>query len=356
MPITLGLSPDSAGEVRFAVSPLVELGWAWHVLVGVDHHPDREDWAADVLASLPAEVTDALDAWSFVVRAVRATVLVDPTVVPNARWADQLAYLKGMPGNEFAATMLRPLLRVRGRPDNLAERVVREEVVGLARARGPAAVRVVRLILEDPPRATAELVALLERCWSLFLRADWKSTEPLLRKEIQHRTRLCARDGWPAAVRELSPAMTVGRDGRIVLDKMQSKSLAVAGRGLVLVPTTFGGPHLYVTDEPGRPIVVHYPYPAPPRAADRRAILRTLAVLANPARLEICRAIAVEPRSAREIARLWRFTETSVTKHLSAMRAAGLVRTERVGHFVRYSLDTSAIEALGTDLLDVLRR
>jgi DNA-binding transcriptional ArsR family regulator len=150
--------------------------------------------------------------------------------------------------------------------------------------------------------------------------------------------------------------MEVGPDGRLVIDKVQSKRLAVAGRGLVLVPTVFGDPHVYVADEPGRPVVVHYPFPAPSRAADQRLTWRRLSVLAHPARLEICRAIAIEPRSAREIARLWRFTEAAVTKHLSVLRAAGLVRAERAGHFVRYSLDASVIELLGADLLEVLRR
>jgi DNA-binding transcriptional ArsR family regulator len=45
-----------------------------------------------------------------------------------------------------------------------------------------------------------------------------------------------------------------------------------------------------------------------------------------------------------------------VTRHLSVLRDAGLVRAERAGHFVRYSLDAAALEALGADLLDVLRR
>jgi DNA-binding transcriptional ArsR family regulator len=137
---------------------------------------------------------------------------------------------------------------------------------------------------------------------------------------------------------------------------VQSKRVSAAGRGLVLTPTRLGDRHAYVADEPGRPVVVHYPVPAPPRAADGRATLRRLAALAHPVRLEVCRAIAVEPRSAREIARLWRMSDTTATKHLSALRAAGLVRTERAGHFVRYSLRADVVESLGADLVEVLRR
>jgi DNA-binding transcriptional ArsR family regulator len=303
-----------------------------------------------------AKSTSELSAWSFAVRAVRATLLVDPTLTPAIRWADQLDWIGQMPAAQFAAMMLRPLLRLRGRPGNLADPQVRDSVITVARARGPATVRAVRLTLDDPESARRELADLLARCWSVFFQAEWELAAPVLHREIEVRARRCARDGWLASLHDLSPAVQVRPDGRIVIDKVQSKRLAVAGRGLVLVPTILGSPHVYVADEPARPVVVHYPIPVPPRTADQRLTLRRLTVLAHPARLEVCRAIAVEPRSALEIARLWRFAESTVTKHLSVLRAAGLVRSERAQHFVRYSLDTSVIEALGADLTEVLRR
>src|SRR5690349_2726565 len=142
MPITLVLPGDA--DVRFAGSPLVELAWAWHVLVGVDHHPERSAWADEVREALPADVHTGLEAWSFAVRAVRSTVLVDPTAVPGTRWADQRAHLNGMPGTEFAAMMLRPLLRIRGRRGP----VVRDQVLALARARGTGAVRAVESMMD----------------------------------------------------------------------------------------------------------------------------------------------------------------------------------------------------------------
>ncbi|MET8044929.1 DUF5937 family protein [Micromonospora sp. NPDC005215] len=46
VPITFQLSADRAAAVTFAVSPIVELAWAWHVLVGTEHHPERAEWGA----------------------------------------------------------------------------------------------------------------------------------------------------------------------------------------------------------------------------------------------------------------------------------------------------------------------
>jgi DNA-binding transcriptional ArsR family regulator len=356
MPITISVPPGSAGEVRFAMSPLLEFGAAWHVLACAEHHPERAGWVAKVRNALPEDLIADLVAWSFAVSAVRSTLLVDPSLIPAADWDGQLAWVGRMPAAEFAAAMLRPLLRVRGRSANLADPRVRARVVTLARARGPAAERVARVLADDPRTAQRSLVSLLDRCWSLFFRAGWAQAAPVLAGEVRTRTALCAARGWPAALRGVSPALDVGPDGRLVIDKVQSKRMMADGRGLMVVPTTFGGGHLYVADEPARPVVIHYPLPVPLAAAGQRLTLRRLAVLADPARLEVCRAIAIEPRSAREIARLWRFSESAVTKHLSVLRAAGLVKTERAGHFVRYSLDASAVAAVGGDLLQVLCR
>jgi DNA-binding transcriptional ArsR family regulator len=344
--MSVSIEVPAGTDVRFLVSPLVELGWAAHVLVGADHHPERADWVAGVRGRVP----DGLVAWAFTVSAVRATVLADPTLVAPAPLPDQLARLGDLPAGEFADALLRPLLRVRGRP--AMRRAELAALPRLARARGTGTVRIVRLLLDDPERARAEFTDLLADCWHAFFRQEWADTAPVLHQAAARRP---SRDGWAGAVRDLSPAVHV-EPGRLVVDKVRSKRVSAAGRGLVLTPTLFAGPHVYVADEPGRPVVVHYPATPPTHAADRRATLRQLTVLAHPVRLEVCRAIAVEPRSAHEIARLWHLSDTTVTKHLIALRDAGLVETRRTGRFVRYSLHAAAVEQLGADLLEVLRR
>ncbi|MGY0232210.1 DUF5937 family protein [Longispora urticae] len=325
-----------AGPPRYVVSPLVELGWAWHAMVSDHHRPGTE-----APHGLRGELVD----WSFLVRAVRATFLADPTLLPGSTWDEQLDGLVRLPAAEFTAAVLRPLARANGRPV-----VGPVGVLGLARARGSATQALVRLVLDEPETARGRLVGLLAACWNGFFADQWDRVGQLLAAEADR----AAERGW-RGVAELSPTITV--DGtRLVIDKIQNKRLVAAGRGLVLLPTVLGGPHVYVADEPGRPVVLHYPVPAPPAAADSRATLRRLTALAHPARLEICRAIAVEPRSAREIALLWGMAEPAVTKHLSALRSAGLVRTERAGHFLRYALNDTDIAGLGADLLEVLRR
>jgi hypothetical protein len=67
MPMTISLPPDSADKVRFAISPLLEFGAAWHVLAGPEHHPERAEWVGRVRGVVPGDLARDLAAWSFAV-------------------------------------------------------------------------------------------------------------------------------------------------------------------------------------------------------------------------------------------------------------------------------------------------
>jgi DNA-binding transcriptional ArsR family regulator len=143
----------------------------------------------------------------------------------------------------------------------------------------------------------------------------------------------------------------------VVVQKVQSKRIELASRSLLLVPSNYIAPHLFLGEIPGEPLTIIYP------AAGRGAVVPTaqqvrarLEALAAPDRLQVCRAVASEPRTAGEIAALWSLHPTQVTRHLRALTRAGLVTAERQGRFVAYRLDESALTTLGTDLLTLIMR
>jgi DNA-binding transcriptional ArsR family regulator len=143
----------------------------------------------------------------------------------------------------------------------------------------------------------------------------------------------------------------------VVVQKVQNKRIDLAQRSILLVPSNFIAPHLFLGEIPGEPLTVIYP--ATGRAAavpTAQTIRQRLEALAGPDRLQICRAVASEPRTAGEIATLWSLNPTQVTRHLRALSRAGLVTAERQGRFVAYRLDEDAMRAIGTDLLDLVMR
>jgi DNA-binding transcriptional ArsR family regulator len=84
--------------------------------------------------------------------------------------------------------------------------------------------------------------------------------------------------------------------------------------------------------------------------------------LSHPARREIVAMLQKRPMTSGEIAASFAMAWPSVTGHLSTLKEADLVETEREGNSVRYRLNISAVEeAIGfllaiTQKADAARR
>ena len=79
---------------------------------------------------------------------------------------------------------------------------------------------------------------------------------------------------------------------------------------------------------------------------------RSLRALADPTRREILALLRGRDRTAGEIARHFRIAAPSVSHHLGVLRQAGLVRAERNGQTIVYSLNATVVQELLQELLD----
>ena len=73
--------------------------------------------------------------------------------------------------------------------------------------------------------------------------------------------------------------------------------------------------------------------------------------LSDPTRRKILELLARGDRSAGEIAEQFPVAFASVSHHLSVLRGAGLVATERQGQSIVYRLDTTVYQELMRSLL-----
>jgi len=80
---------------------------------------------------------------------------------------------------------------------------------------------------------------------------------------------------------------------------------------------------------------------------------RVFKALSHPARREIVAMLQKGPKSSGEIAAAFDMAWPSVTGHLSALKEANLVDTERDGNSVRYRLNISAAEEAVGFLLSI---
>lgn len=77
--------------------------------------------------------------------------------------------------------------------------------------------------------------------------------------------------------------------------------------------------------------------------------------LSHPARRKMIAMLRSGPMASGDIAQKFDMAWPTVTAHLTALKDAGLVETERDGTSVRYRLVISAAEEAAAFLMDLLR-
>ena len=76
------------------------------------------------------------------------------------------------------------------------------------------------------------------------------------------------------------------------------------------------------------------------------AMQLTLKALADPVRREILHMLKGGRRAAGEIAEQFPITAAAVSRHLSVLREADLIRDTREGKFIYYELNASVLEEI----------
>ena len=70
----------------------------------------------------------------------------------------------------------------------------------------------------------------------------------------------------------------------------------------------------------------------------------TLKALSDPTRREILQMLRSGSKSAGEISEKFDITAAAISRHLSVLKEADLIRDQRDGKFIIYTLNTSVLE------------
>ncbi|MBE5921977.1 MAG: winged helix-turn-helix transcriptional regulator [Lachnospiraceae bacterium] len=76
------------------------------------------------------------------------------------------------------------------------------------------------------------------------------------------------------------------------------------------------------------------------------SLQNTLRALADPIRREILNILKEGPMSAGEITDHFDVTAASISRHLSVLKEADLIRDTREGKFIIYEINTSVLEEI----------
>jgi len=253
--------------------------------------------------------------------------LTPPPRIPRPRIRDELAEIRATP----AALVARELERCHQTAKQEPHR------------------RLLARLLDDPERARDQLAARLHEAWTTLVAPYWVRISTLLDRDIDDRSRTLTRHGLRRVLDQLHPKIRWTKRG-LALSDHTGRTVEVGEPGFLLMPSAYLWPHVAViTDEPWLPTLVYpatgiaglWQRPPAPHEALERLLGRTRAVVL---------AALDEPVSTAALAAQIGLSPGGVSRHLIALRNAGLASTARHGHEVRYRRTD-----IGTALLQARR-
>ncbi|MEU7579869.1 DUF5937 family protein [Streptomyces sp. NPDC041068] len=358
-------------RIVFGPSPLAELGAALHVLSEPGHHPGLHGWATTTAAGLKPDLLSRMSEAEFLWRSTRSDILLPKRAMPSATLAEELDEVDELDDETYVAAALEInasgcTLRGGGGRSPLVDDDARDAALERASARGPRQLDFAHHLLKDPASVRAWTRRLLEDCNEAFFADVWQRVRLQLAADAREKTDLTRRKSLADALKAVSPTVTLKEDARgrsIRIDKLTSGSTEATqpgvDPGVTFVPSAFGWPHLIVRHAPGWRPLVEYPVSTPelrPGPGASELAEKRLMALAHPVRIRLCWALARAPYTTSELAKGFDLTAPEVSRHLKALREAGMLTTQRHGRYVQHQLDVTVVARLGSDFLESILR
>jgi DNA-binding transcriptional ArsR family regulator len=201
------------------------------------------------------------------------------------------------------------------------------------------------------------LTAALDAWFGTVLRPCWAELTEAHRRSVDRAAQTWAQSGVDGVLAGLHPAVR-WRPPILEIDTWWSADLSGTGDGLVLVPSPYAGPQPRLLVERERPALLVYPVPVPPgaplppigrvRPDSAAAGGDALARLVGRTRAAVLRHLGVPGRhTTTALARAVDISVPSASEHTAALRAAGLLITERDGGAVLHRLTPLGVDLLG---------
>jgi hypothetical protein len=198
--------------------------------------------------------------------------------------------------------------------------------------------------LADPRGTIMAVAATLEAYWDRALAPVWPRLRAFLEADVAHRARRLAEGGPAALFADLHPGVTWD-DGCLDVASSHDATIALEGRGLLLLPSVFKWDTPGTVDLPPWQPTVFYPARGSATVWDEgSAAPDGLARVLGATRAAILAALDA-PRSTTELAERMDMSAPGVSHHLIALRDAGLVTARRDGRTVLY-VRTAPADAL----------
>jgi DNA-binding transcriptional ArsR family regulator len=316
--ITLRLAPSDLAHLRFAVSPLWEcVALMWSV--------QRSPEAAAGIPWVGRVIRDAGKLHAPLLRAMvdrRRPYLVDFLAPPPLQAENTISV---------------ELETMRRSPVNVVLRELRRAGLIVTAAMLPGVLR--------------DLEAELKRVWMSALSHAWPRVRAVLDGDIIVRGRLLAREGAATVLSALHPSITVAGTSLVrIADRRSGKGFG-RGRGIVMVPSVFSWPELFVVHSQPWRLTIAYPARAIAAESGGGSVSDVGGALLGRTRARILLATRGGATNG-EIASRLGLSAGAVSQQVAQLRMAGVVASNRVGKYVVHDLTERGAAVLALLLAD----
>ncbi|MFJ8744373.1 DUF5937 family protein [Embleya sp. NPDC127516] len=320
MSAKLAFSAGDLARMRFAVSPMWEVGPSFRLLCSGAAHAIHRPWIEQVRPRVAAAGLDRGRLAELIPPSGYVPDFLNPAPTgPTSTLAAELA--------EIVAT---PVASVRRDLDRL-----RHERGGL----GPRT----EALYADPRARLARVAEEIETYWELALAPYWARIRAVLDADVFHRARQVAERGAGRLLNELHPSVSWDDDTLRLGRRERALSRRTAGAGLLLIPSVFTGPDPFTRVTPPEPPQLAYPARGIGGLWTPRPVTGTEALAAVLGRSRTLLLSELDtPASTTELARRTGLSAAAVSQQLTALRDAGLVTAHRAGRVVLYARTTIA--------------
>ncbi|KQV12668.1 ArsR family transcriptional regulator [Kitasatospora sp. Root107] len=319
----LAFSASDLAQVRFAVSPMWEVGTSFRLLRSGTAHPVHRTWAEQVRPRLaPAGLergwlAELVPSWGYV------PDFLNPAPTGPAPTLDQ----------ELAAIRATPAYRLRQDLDRLQQEQGRL---------GPRS----RSLYAEPRSCLLRVTEEIETYWELALAPYWARILAVLDADLFHRARQVAEHGTGQLLNDLHPSVSWDDNALQLAYRKRALPRQTAGAGLLLIPSAFTTPGPLTRVTWPEPPQLAYPARGVGSLWEPRPATGTdaLAAVLGRSRTLLLGELEI-PASTTDLAHRTGLSPAGVSQSLTALRAAGLVSAHRAGRSVLYAR-TAAAESL----------
>nr|WP_280672459.1 DUF5937 family protein [Kitasatospora sp. MAP12-44] len=194
----------------------------------------------------------------------------------------------------------------------------------------------VRSLHDDPGAGLDRLLPEIDAYWEAALAAHWPRLRGVLEADVLHQSRRFAAEGYAAVLRELHPQVGWG-DEILTLQTCCGGSGELEGRGLLLMPSAFVWPSVLVVNVAPAAAQLCYPSRGVGALWEQAApeVPQAVAAVLGRSRALLLTELSA-PASTTELARRTGMSAGGISEHLTALRAAGIVSSQRSGRSVLY--------------------